>query len=272
MRVHHLNCATLCPVSARLVNGVGGLFSSANIICHCLLIETNNGLILIDTGLGTHDLAHPGGLGFIFRKIIRPQLSMDETAVQQVRKLGYRPEDVRHIILTHLDLDHAGGLSDFPSAAVHVSASEYNSAMAAKTVRKKFRYHKGHWSHNPKWNTYPADGDKWFGFEAVRAIDEENDIFLVPLNGHTDGHCGVAVKTSDKWIFHCGDAYFFHGEILDGSCTTGLKIYQNLMDADHKARMNNQQRLRELSKKHIGEIQIFCSHDATELHDCKRES
>ncbi len=40
-----------------------------------------------------------------------------------MKRLGYSINDVRHIILTHLDLDHAGGLHDFPNAAVHVSGS-----------------------------------------------------------------------------------------------------------------------------------------------------
>ncbi|WP_223281445.1 MBL fold metallo-hydrolase [Streptomyces antnestii] len=47
----------------------------------------------------------------------RPVLDTGETAVRQVAALGYDIEDVRHIVLTHLDLDHAGGLRDFPPAA-----------------------------------------------------------------------------------------------------------------------------------------------------------
>ena len=42
--------------------------------------------------------------------------------------LGFSPDDVRHIVLTHLDFDHAGGIEDFPNARVHVLAREREAA------------------------------------------------------------------------------------------------------------------------------------------------
>ena len=48
MRVHHLNCGTMCPMSARLINGTGSYFERGRLVCHCLLIETNDGLVLVD--------------------------------------------------------------------------------------------------------------------------------------------------------------------------------------------------------------------------------
>ena len=51
MRIHHLNGATLCPVGRRLLLGrPDGL-----LVCHCLLIETEQGLVLVDTALGLED-------------------------------------------------------------------------------------------------------------------------------------------------------------------------------------------------------------------------
>lgn len=268
MKVHHLNCATLCPVSARLVNGSGGLFSPAMITCHCLLIETNRNLILVDTGLGLKDIVHPDKLGRIFRTIIRPELNPAEAAVEQIKRLGFSADDVQHIILTHLDLDHAGGLPDFPNARVHVSATEYNSAMMVRTLRNMFRYHPSQWSHNPRWKTHEADGDKWFGFDAVRALDKgETEILLIPLKGHSGGHCGVAIKIPERWILHCGDAYFFHEEMSFDKphCTPGLCLYQRVLATGNKARIINQQRLRELKRNQGAGVQIFCSHDHGEL-------
>jgi glyoxylase-like metal-dependent hydrolase (beta-lactamase superfamily II) len=92
------------------------------------------------------------------------------------------------------------------------------------------------------------------------------EIALIPLIGHTYGHAGVAVK-ADKWLFNTGDAYFYHQEMNLESphCTPGLELYQTLMEKDRKSRLMNQDRLRELKKKHGDEIEIFCSHDPTEL-------
>ncbi|MCC6336620.1 MAG: hypothetical protein IT380_21855 [Myxococcales bacterium] len=61
MKIHHLSAATKCPTSAKLVNGSGGLFDAGKLVCHCWLVEANDGLILVDTGIGTQDLTggHP---------------------------------------------------------------------------------------------------------------------------------------------------------------------------------------------------------------------
>lgn len=268
MRIHHLNCATLCPVCSRLVNGTGSFFSYGTMICHCLLIESDNNLILVDTGFGLNDIAHPQNLSSLFRNFIRPKLHPDETAVEQIKKLGFKTDDVRHIILTHLDLDHAGGIPDFPNAEIHTSIAEYNSAMnGSKSFRENFRYVPKHWSNNPKWKTHTAEGDKWFGFNAVSALsNKETEILLIPLRGHSNGHCGIAVKTSDKWILHCGDSYFFHEEMSETPRSNiVLNVFQRIVESDHKARMNNQKRLRELKKNHSNEIEMFCSHDHIEF-------
>jgi glyoxylase-like metal-dependent hydrolase (beta-lactamase superfamily II) len=95
------------------------------LVCHCLLIETDRGLVLIDTGLAPRmSIIRPNACRPFFLGLNIPQLRATETAVAQVRALGFDPADVRHIVVTHLDFDHAGGLEDFPNATVHVTARE----------------------------------------------------------------------------------------------------------------------------------------------------
>ncbi len=46
LRVHHLNCGTMCPACAKLMNGQGGWLELAKLVCHVLLIETpRDGLV-----------------------------------------------------------------------------------------------------------------------------------------------------------------------------------------------------------------------------------
>lgn len=111
MKVHDLNCGTMRPPTAPLV-------------CHVLLVETDNGLVLVDTGFGSDDIADPARRLGPTRHLIRPALRRDETAVHQIEQLGFRRDDVRHIVITHFDLDHIGGISDFPDAQIHVTAAE----------------------------------------------------------------------------------------------------------------------------------------------------
>lgn len=270
MRVHHLNCGTMTPPSRKLVNGTGGLLAPARMVCHCLLVETEDGLVLVDTGFGTNDVTNPAKtLSGHFRKLVRPALDLAETAARQVVRLGYSVEDVQHIVLTHLDIDHAGGISDFPHAKIHVHAPELRAALQPATFLERQRYVAAQWAHGPRWVEHAAEGEHWLGFESVNYLPGlPPEILLVPLGGHTRGHTGVVVDTGrtdqPRWLLHAGDAYFFHGQLESRAhCTPALTVFQNVMQADRTSRLHNVQRLRELAL--TGEVQVISAHDPVEL-------
>jgi len=264
--IHHLNCGTMCPRGARLIAGRGGLLASTRLVCHCLLVEGAEGLVLIDTGFGIADTQNPRQLGVPFTTVVRPVADSAETAVSQIRALGFEPSDVRHIVTTHLDLDHAGGLPDFPDAEVHLLGSELDAAMHPGW-RERARYLAVHWAHGPRWSRHEAGGDDWFGFDSVRILPgSDAEILLIPLPGHTLGHTGVAISQADGWLLHCGDAYFHHGQVETPSrCPAGLRAFQALNQVDGEARRQNSERLRELAHQHGHEVELICSHDASTL-------
>jgi integrase len=148
--IHHLNCGTMCPRGRRLLSGDGGWLEPAHLVCHVLLIEAPDGLVLVDTGFGADDVRKPAQLTRLFLTMTRPQLRSEETAVSQVMAAGFEPGDVRHIVLTHLDVDHGGGLPDFPDAQVHVFTREYET-MLNPPRRERLRYRMGaqHLAHGP---------------------------------------------------------------------------------------------------------------------------
>jgi glyoxylase-like metal-dependent hydrolase (beta-lactamase superfamily II) len=271
MRIHHLNCGTCCPVGGRLFDGTSDS-TLAHLVCHCLLIESDRGLILVDTGFGTRDVTAPGPrLAPFFRALNNPQLRREETAVAQLRALGHKPEDVRHIVISHLDFDHAGGIEDFPNAAIHITAREKEVADQQRggAFVGARRYRPQQWDEVEDWRLYRmGGGEPWFGFDAVRDLHGlPPEILLVPLAGHTWGHSGVAIDTPQGWLFYAGDAYFYRGEIGAEryDCPPGLRGYQKLMEVDRAARLNNQRRIRGLSLDHGDQVRIFCAHDAREF-------
>lgn len=272
LKIHHLNCGTMCPHGKRLINGHGGLLEAAEMCCHCLLIESADGLVLVDTGLGTGDIRNPAQLGPGFAAVTRPRLLLEETALHQVQALGFKPADLRHIVVTHLDLDHAGGLSDFPEAQVHVFKPEHHAAMERATLAEKGRYRPAQFAHRPKWVLHEIQGEQWNGFDSIRALPGSRDeILLVPLTGHTRGHCGVAVNVAgaggNGWMMHCGDAYFYRDEVNPQHpyCTPGLRLFQNIVQIDGAQRRANQARLRELVAARGKDVDLFCAHDPVEL-------
>jgi glyoxylase-like metal-dependent hydrolase (beta-lactamase superfamily II) len=260
MRIHHLCVATMCPPAGRLVNARGRL------VCHALLLELDDGLVLVETGLGEVDLAEPARLGPT-RWLGGFDLDPEGTARSRIRALGYDPADVRHVVLTHLDLDHAGGLSDFPEAAVHLHALELEVARRP-TGRHSMRYRPAQWAHGPRWQPSEASGEPWLGFEAVRDLPGlPPEVLLVPLFGHSPGHCGVAVDRGDRWLLHCGDAYFHAGEMDSDNPrgSLGLSLFQRLTNEDRRARIRNQDRLRALRRDQGDQVELFCAHDPDEF-------
>lgn len=269
MRIHHFNAATLCPLGGRFIGGTGGVLSRARMVCHCLLVELPDGLLLVDTGLGTDDLRHPRRrLDSDFVRLMRPRLDPAETALAKVKALGFSAFDVRHIALTHLDLDHAGGMSDFPEATVHLLRREQDAALAPESFLERRRYRPGQWSHDPRWATYVPSGEPWHGFECVRALTGlPPEVLLVPLIGHSRGHAGVAVRGDAGWVLHAGDAYFHRGEVHEPErrCPPLLDVFQRIMQIDGPARLHNQMRLRDLASAEGSELRIVCAHDPVEL-------
>src|ERR1700738_1126389 len=271
MHITHLNAGTMCPIGRRLVNGTGSSFPRARIVCHCLLVETNDGLALVDTGIGLDDIANPPRLGRKWVRQTTPRWHPAETAVQQVKSVGYSPDDVRHLLLTHLDRDHAGGIPDFPKAKVHVHRREHEMAVSHRIAAPQGRYITDQWKHGPDWVMYGEGGEDWFGFKGVRALgDREPDILMIPLPGHTLGPCGIAVRGKHKWLLHAGDSYFFHGQLqAPPRMPLVLRLFQRKVDMDRKARLANQERLRTLKAKHGDEVTIFNSHDEVDYENCR---
>ena len=262
--VHHLNCATMCPIAGFLLGGSGW---RGRMVAHCLLVETErDGLVLVDTGFGTRDVSGASGLSGRFRALCGPALSHAETALAQVEALGYAAADVKHIVVTHLDLDHAGGLVDFPHAKIHLHAREHAAAMARKQLKERERYMAAHWAHGPTWEVYSEDGDTWRGLPAItrlRGLDA--DVGLLPMHGHTRGHSAVIVRgTADRWLVHAGDAYF-HRSALEsgGKVPVGFLAFERATEMNPAARRASLAALRQLVASY-SDLDLFCAHDERE--------
>jgi glyoxylase-like metal-dependent hydrolase (beta-lactamase superfamily II) len=234
---------------------------------HVLAIETDHdGLIVVDSGLGNLAVERPSLIPRPFRFMARPRLSREVTALGRIEALGFSASDVRHIAVTHLDLDHAGGLRDFPGAVVHVHARELEAARFPRTFAEKHRY-LGYQIEGVEMVPYEDAGDDWHGFAAVRSLQGvDADVALIPMFGHSRGHSAIAVRDGDRWLLHAGDAYFHHSELADPPRGTGpLNAFQKLAQVDGRMRLENRDRLGALARERAGEVEVFCAHDPVEL-------
>lgn len=183
----------MCPIGGVLFDGFSrGL--KAHLVGHCLLVETNRGLVLVDTGFGTRDIQSPySRLSPFFIHFNGIQFDRKYTAVDRIQQLGFSPRDVRHIVLTHLDFDHAGGLEDFPEATVHVMQAQMDGPQHARGFIGRGRYRAQQWDEVKNWKFYAPGGEAWFGFEAVRDLEGlPPESLMVPLANRARGRAGIA--------------------------------------------------------------------------------
>jgi glyoxylase-like metal-dependent hydrolase (beta-lactamase superfamily II) len=263
-RIFHLNCGTMQPPSALLVNGQGGLLGPGRLVAHCLLIETNQGLVLVDTGLGTADVTQPDRrFSWGFLALVRPMLAIEETARRQIERLGFRAQDVKDIVLTHVDADHVGGLADFPGARVHLTAREHQRVRSGSDALSPMR-----WAHGPKWVPHALAKKTWYGFDSVPLRPGMlPEIRLVGLPGHSAGHGGVAVREGERWLLHAGDAYYDRGEVAGATrrCPPALDAMHHLHGGvEFDAFAATQAALRRLARAPGSPVRMMSAHDPGE--------
>lgn len=234
------------------------------LVCHVLLLETDDGLVLVDSGLGRDTFAHPKRMGPA-RFITRPERKDSRTAIGQIEAMGHSGADVSHIVLTHMDFDHVGGISDFPDATVHTTADEYDWAVGHPDFTSKQRYSQKLWAHGPKMETHGGRGDVWrFGLTGTEVLP---GITMIPLPGHTKGHAAIAVDAGERGLLiHAGDSAFDASTYTDTlpsgeplSKLGKLRVFEKVMATDRKAIAGNHATLGRLNEEEG--VTVFPAHD-----------
>lgn len=260
-RIHHLNCATFEP------------WRGTTLVTHVLLLELEHGLALVDTGIGTRDVSDKRRLGRSVH-LTGARLSLEETAAHQLRALGFAADDVTDVVATHLDYDHVGGLSDFPNARLHTTAAEF-SAASHRTVSGGglMRYRRAHINGMSDVSTYGTNDTAVLGLGA-RSLQGLDNVFLLPMPGHTAGHAAVAVLDPQRgWLVHAGDA-FMHRSTLQPNSTEAsnesrrLRVIEKMLAVDVRAVANSHAALVGLSGSGV---RVFCSHDDVQFRTLDAE-
>lgn len=252
MQIHHINCGTL------------RVPSFPTVVCHCLALVEGDAAVLVDAGIGLADVKDPSGrFGDELIAAAGFQFNEPDTALRRLEKLGVNPRNVRDIILTHADPDHAGGIADFPAASIHLASEEFNNLNPH--VPRNPRYLPIQFSHAPRWRPIPpAPTIDWFGLPA-RPLDLPLNatILLIPLFGHTNGHCGVAIEHQGRWLLHVGDAYYLRAELStpDHPVTPLAAARAD----DNAQRIQSLESLRRLARDHADLVSMIGYHDITQL-------
>lgn len=277
MRIHHLDC---CPLQMRLIGNPLVRSELQRTPSRCLLLEREDGeLALVDTGIGLEDRRAPNRrLGAAWVTASRPSLDPATSAIGRITALGFDPAHVTRILFTHLDLDHAGGLADFPDATAHVLELERTTALARRIPPglQQGRYRRAPLRAHRHWRTYggasDAPGETWMGIAGSRPVDGfEGDVLLVPLPGHSRGHAGVAVRQAGgRWLLHAGDAAITIGQVGDAPyrLPPALAAFELAITVDRPGARSSLAHLRRLRAER--QVRIMCAHDWREVEPVTR--
>lgn len=157
------------------------------------LIEHPKALVLVDTGWDTKLRENARKYEGVANYFASPGfLPKGQAVTEYLEKLGYAPEDIDYCILTHLDIDHAGGLRLVKNAK-RIMVSEAEMAAATK---HHVRYRKQLWE-DVTIQTFPNEE-----YDLLR----DGSIMLIPLPGHSAGMTGVKIQNERKYVMIAGDA------------------------------------------------------------------
>jgi N-acyl homoserine lactone hydrolase len=176
-----------------------------------VLVKHPAGDLLIDTGNSSHYDQEISGFPFatwLKLKSLAGQLKPKVPLPDLLRRIGEDPAKLRWAILSHVHLDHAGGLMDLPHLPVLLSHEELQFAADPSVQAKGYVIA----AHTQK---FPAVAAPTLRFEPApyETFDESADLYgdgsvvAVPLRGHTPGSVGIFVNlSSTRRLFYVGDA------------------------------------------------------------------
>ena len=228
----------------------------------CFLIEDTHGLTLIDTGFGRMTLKNPADFpGRFYSMVLSLQMKAGEDALSRIEALGYKAGDVKDIILTHLHIDHVGGIPDFPDANIHTTREEY-AAMKERTDKMLSFYHSGAFQHGPKWIIHKLKKEERFGFSSSLDVFGDGKIILVATPGHTSGHISVIISMQNRTVLHLGDAAMYEDHFMNPAVSSvGTKIFRWMSNTASGVEKETRGILVDILRNHPY-MTTICSHDS----------
>ena len=184
------------------------------------LIDTGDEVILVDTGF-------PAGMPVEVPDENSPGFVGEETCsyMEAFAGLGYKPEQVTKILLTHKHADHSGELKSFPNAKIYVNADE----MSADELQGI-----------PNLAPVEFTDGAYYNFPESQKI--QDGIYLIKAKGHTNGNSIIIVEND-------GLFYMLHGDIT----YVDEALYEDKLSVvfdDLGAARETQDRVREFIRNH----------------------
>ena len=232
----------------------GSLFERREFSMAGALVKHPKGDLLIDTGFGRNIDEQFRTLPFMVRAITF--YSLWRPAADQLRDVGYNPQSLHAILLTHSHWDHVSGLPDFPGVAVWVTPQEHEFLQQSEDMNF-CRLFTG-----IRYEEYRFEGGPYLGFPASHDVYGDGSIVVVPAFGHTPGSVitFVTLPSGKRYAF-VGDAVWQ----LEGITEREERPWITRRRGDTDAKANSENLLRMVALK---ERMSRAHHSACPRHAC----
>lgn len=220
-----------------------------------LIKHPQEGLMLVDTGLHeSHAQKRGGNFGLLLGTMVKTKAEPNRDAASQIKSLGISPDQIRHIVLTHLHLDHPSGLPAFKNnGSPFVYADERELKIARSAFGLFQGYIKAHLEGiKIKALEYPSSAQP---FDKVWDFFGDGSVFIISTPGHSPGHASVLVNTQAGPVFLTGDAAHRRANLDEGIPPIG----------DYKAAAAAIKTINQFLTEHP-QVKVICSHDPDQLN------
>jgi glyoxylase-like metal-dependent hydrolase (beta-lactamase superfamily II) len=243
--------ALTCDKSSITLNrGAGTLI---DIPITFFLIQHPQGNMLYDTGLARECLEDPDKHWGIVAKSYQFKFSKEQYITERLATVGIKPDDIKYVVMSHLHMDHTGGLREFPKAKILVQRREMEWAYTADWYQKAAYVR--------------ADFDQKLKYEYIEGLEQnpydvfgDGSVTVWRTPGHTPGHQSVLVKLPESGSFMLTQDAIYTSEILNKKVLPGVC-------------WNNEEAVKSIKMiQHMRDngVNIVCGHDIDEWKQWKK--
>lgn len=182
------------------------------------LIEHPKGLVLVDTGQ-SYEMRDENTV-----------MEEKDTVIHKLAELGYKPDDVKYLVISHMHLDHSGYMNDFPNATFIARKEELKAAWWPEACEGGYVF-----------PTY----EKTRQYKFIEPADDEDfDLFmdgsivLIDTRGHSRGHQSVVLnlpKTGKTVLINDAAPIreVLERTLLPGTCTDNWQAIRSVRKLQH---------------------------------------
>jgi glyoxylase-like metal-dependent hydrolase (beta-lactamase superfamily II) len=226
-----------------------------------LLVRHPDGDLLVDAGTSAtlrEDSRELKAGARIYVRASAGRMKFRETIAAQLERIGLRPADLDHIVLTHVHPDHAGGIEALPAAPVWVGPAEIDFVHEKLDARDHHLLPRHGRALRERMRAVPFEPRPYSIFDESWDVFGDGHVVVVPLFGHTPGSVGVFVDLGDgRRIFHVGDVV-----LVEESVERGV-VKGKLMQPTDVDRERNAENVARLARLHEldPDLVILPAHD-----------